>query len=551
MSFIKNSVLLISTCLLIISGSFLTSNSVTAQNTGHVSGSLMLNQNFYKRDTTIGASGNALYNNFLSGGEGWLNLQYSNNGFTGIARFDLFNNSNIHNPTQAYSAQGIGFWSLSKELKSGLTVTGGNFYDQFGSGIVFRSYEDRGLGIDNAVYGLQLKYKLMDDKLLIKGFTGRQKNLFSTFEPIIKGLNAEYFIDVKGKLQLSPGASIVNRTLDQNSIAVIVNTINGYTAIDSSSGVPIYKDRFVPKYNSYAYSFYNTANFGNFSWYFEYAGKTAEAIKSSSDTLINKPGSVIFTSLNYSVRGFGITAQFKKTDHFVFRTSPNESLLKGMISFQPPLAKQNSLRLPARYNAATQELGELAFETDIFYAPAKGIKTSLNYCHIDNGKGKLLYQEVFGDVEIKKFKKTVLDLGVQYLNYNQAVYQGHPGYPLVVAVTPFMEVIYKFSDRRSIRTELQYQATKQDFGSWAFALIEYNVAPHWSFAVSDMYLAKVNPDDPKPQAHYYNFFSSYTAHSTRFTMAFVKQVSGIVCTGGVCRYEPAFSGLRMTINTSF
>ncbi len=522
-----------------------------AQNAGHLSGSLMLNQNFYQRDTLIGASGNDLYNNFRSGGEGWLNLQYTNYGFTGNVRFDLFNNSNLHTPTQAYSAQGLGFWSLSKELTEGLTVTGGYFYDQFGSGIVFRSYEDRGLGIDNAVYGLQLKYRMLQDKLLIKGFTGRQKNLFSTFEPVIKGLNAEYFVDIKGKVQLTPGVSAVNRTLDKGSMSSIVNTINSYTALDTVNGVVYFKDRFIPKYNSYAYSIYNTLNVGNFSWYAEYAGKTAEAIKNAGDTLVNKPGSVYFTSLNYSVKGFGITLQAKKTDHFVFRTSPNETLLKGMISFQPPLAKQNSLRLPARYNSATQELGELAFEGDIFYSPAKGYKTSLNYSHIDNGNGKLLYQELFADVEIKKVAKTVVDVGFQYLNYNQAVYQGHPGVPLVVAYTPFIEVTYKFDDRKSLRMELQYQSTKQDFGSWAFALLEYNVAPHLSLAISDMYNTEVNLNDPHPQVHYYNFFGAYTHNSTRFTLAWVKQVSGIVCTGGVCRYEPAFSGLKMTINTSF
>ena len=32
---------------------------------------------------------------------------------------------------------------------------------------------------------------------------------------------------------------------------------------------------------------------------------------------------------------------------------------------------------------------------------------------------------------------------------------------------------------------------------------------------------------------------------------FSRQVAGIVCTGGVCRYEPAFSGVKLTLNSTF
>jgi hypothetical protein len=144
--------------LLIVS---LFTSNLFAQNMGRVTGALQFNQNFYRRDSAIGAANNPLYDNRLSGGEGWLNLNYNNSeyGLSSQVRLDIFNNSNLHNPVSPYSAQGIGFWNVSKQFEK-LTVTGGYFYDQFGSGIVFRAYEDRGLGIDNAIYGLQLKYKL-------------------------------------------------------------------------------------------------------------------------------------------------------------------------------------------------------------------------------------------------------------------------------------------------------------------------------------------------------------------------------------------------------
>ena len=42
-----------------------------------------------------------------------------------------------------------------QDNERGIDVTIGNFYDQFGSGLVFRSYEERNLGIDNAMDGFR------------------------------------------------------------------------------------------------------------------------------------------------------------------------------------------------------------------------------------------------------------------------------------------------------------------------------------------------------------------------------------------------------------
>ncbi|MNY37404.1 hypothetical protein D3C86_1719660 [compost metagenome] len=92
--------------------------------------------------------------------------------------------------------------------------------------------------------------------------------------------------------------------------------------------------------------------------------------------------------------------------------------------------------------------------------------------------------------------------------------------------------------------------TKQDFGSWAFLQLEYALAPKWSFAISDMYNIKPSNAAAKKE-HYYNAFVAYTKGAHRFSAAWVKQVEGINCTGGVCRYEPAFNGFKLMITSSF
>lgn len=502
---------------------------------GQLSGDLMLNSNFYQRDSTINAYNTPAYDNLLSSTDAWLNLNYSYLGFNAGLRLDLFNNSILHNSKQAYSEQGIGTWYISKQIDK-LNVTGGYFYDQFGNGITFRSYEDRALGVDYAIFGIKLDYKLTDN-WKIKAFTGKQKNLFSTFRPIIKGINTEWNIKINDNLQLNPGAALVNRTIDQTSMNIIVNRINS---------MPL-EERFVPQYNVLVYSMYNSLLYKNVAWSFEVAQKTKEAVVDLNGKLASKDGNVLYTNLSYSTTGFGITGQFKRTENFSFRTSPNEILLQGIIDFLPPLTRLSSLRLLSRYIAATQVLSEMAYEGDIYFSPHKGLTFSLNYSDIKNLNNVQLYREIYGDVEIKKSKTWKAESGVQYINYNYEIYRNEPG-PDVEAISPFVEFTYKLNPKNSLRTELQYQYTEQDYGQWAFALLEYSIAPHFSFSVSDMY--NIVPKKTN-DIHYYSFFTSYTQNSTRFTLSYVKQIEGIICTGGVCRYEPAFSGVKFTLTTNF
>ncbi len=507
---------------------------------GNLSGDLMMNVNFFQRDTNIKAAGNQLYDNFLSGGEGWLGLRYAGFGFTGIVRFDAFHNSNLQNPTSALTAAGIGMFSLSKEFKK-LTITGGHIYDQIGSGIIFRAYEDRGLLIDNALFGLHLKYRL-NDHVTVKGFSGQTKNLFERYQPILKGMNIETDFDLGSKAHITPGIGIVNRTMDQKSMDNIISNINNMPE----------KDRFIPTYNSSAISLYNTLNAGNISWYIEGALKSSEAIVLNG-ALKKQSGNVIYSTLGYAQNKFGINGSIKRTENFVMRTSPNEILLKGIYNWQPIIAQIRPQRLIARYTPPSQDLSELASNLNAFYTPNDKLNFNLAYTRINTLKDEVLYREVFAETEIRSVKNVLFHLGVQYLVYNQSLYQQKvpAEYPEVNAITPFLEVGYKINKKKSIRAELQYMSTKQDYGSWVFGLLEYNISPTWSFAVSDMYNAKPNTNHISKAHHYPNVFMAYTKDANRFTLQYVKQVDGINCTGGVCRYEPAFSGFKIGVTSSF
>lgn len=519
--------------------SFLISpSSLHAQDGGHLSGDLMLNANFFQRDTSIKASDNQLYDNLLSGGEAWMALRYSNYGFNGFLRVDAFNNSNLKNPTEAYSGFGIGAWNIQKDFK-GLSMTAGYIYDQIGSGTIFRAYEDRGLLIDNALEGIHLKYRILDN-FSVKAFTGQQKNIFSRYQPIIKGLNFEGDFSFGKDVYISPGVGMVNRTLDKSNMDAIVNNI--YTLPDTA--------RFSPKYNMYAFTFYNTLSAGDFTWYVETSYKTKEAMGDYNGRLENKDGSVLYSTLNYARKGIAVTLSGKRTSHFGMRTSPNQSLLDGMINWQPTIAQLRPQRLIARYAPPSQDLSEMAWNGNVLFSPSEVYDFNVSYTHINTLEGLKLYREMYAEANIRSVPNLLIDLGVQYMEYNQDYYQFKPGVPLIKAFTPFAELTYKINNKQSAKLQLQYMDTKQDFGSWIYAGLEYAIAPKWSFAVTDMYNLK--PADPNETGrHYYNFFVAYTKGAHRFSLAYVKQVEGVNCTGGVCRYEPAFSGLRFQVTSSF
>jgi hypothetical protein len=43
----------------------------------------------------------------------------------------------------------------------------------------------------------------------------------------------------------------------------------------------------------------------------------------------------------------------------------------------------------------------------------------------------------------------------------------------------------------------------------------------------------------------------FTQNDNRFSLSYTRQLAGIVCTGGVCRFEPAFSGIKFQIISTF
>jgi hypothetical protein len=525
---------------------------------GEFSGNFQTTTQFYMRDDKIGAN-TTQYLRELSSSDAWLYLNYKIKGFNFALRYDLFNNSPLFNPQQAYSNQGIGFWQVSKDVDN-LNFTVGYFYEQFGTGTLFRAYEDRNIGIDFAIAGARVIYKATENTT-IKAFTGKQKFRFEFREPVLKGINIEHRIQLGENTSAQLGASAINRTLDGNTMNAITAAINSY---------PL-EQRFDPTYNVFGYNIYNTLTYKNLSWFLELDYKTPEAMLDYSNTLVKRDGKIYYTSLSYSTKGFGINGQFRRIETFPMRVNPLEIQPipnNATFNYLPAMTKQNTYRLLARYNSVVQEQGENAAQIEVTLKPSKKMQVNLNASIVNTLAGlsedgyvwndqTKLFRELYGDIAYKFGKKFKGMVGLQTIEYNQQLFEGKATAPRVHTITPFGEMTYKLTPTRSFRFEWQYMHTKEDLGSFVNGLLEYNVAPHWSFAAGDLvniesgFLNKPVAGQKFEYIHYYNFFAAYTYKTTRFTAGFLKQPQGVNCTGGVCRIEPAFSGGRISITTNF
>ena len=538
---------------------------------GQFSGNLLMTYQKYVRDDSIGAT-TKVYKENTASADAWLFMQYRIKGYSFILRYDAFNNSPLLDPQSAYTNHGVGFWQINKSIDK-LDITMGSFYDQFGTGILFRAYEQRQIGIDYAIQGMRLKYNI-NEKWAIKGFAGNQKgnikNRFGFANQVISGLNIEGNLDLGkdskfGALQV--GASAVNRTLDRETMDRLVGTINTYDLAD----------RFYPKYNVYGGNAYFTYTKDNFSWTVEGNVKSKEAIMEDDSKFHLTGGKVLYTSMSWGKGGWnlgkqkasvGLNIQARHVDHFSFRTAPTENLLNGLVSYLPSMTRQNTYRLLSRYNAPGQAMGEDGIQGEIEFKPRKGTQIFFNGSYVQtlasNGKlnkatgvmeAEKLFSENYIEVVQKIGKHDKLKLGVQRIVYNQTRYESEPEYVPVKTITPFGEWLHTMNQGKSLRVEWQYLNTKNDQGSFANLMIEMFVRKNLSIAVADM--VNVVPHRYERMIiadkvlHYPTFFIGYTEKNTVFTLAFLKQQQGVNCSGGICREEPAFSGVRFTVSSNF
>ncbi len=531
---------------------------------GKVSGNLQLDAQFYQPDSAIGAyevSETMLSNAFA-------NILYQQGNFNAGLRFESYLNP-ILGYDKRYKGTGVPYWFASWDKdKFGITV--GNFYEQFGSGMTLRSYEERNLGYDNAIRGARFIFRPYQG-VAIKALIGQQRFFWETGPGIVRGLDAEASLnDLLGSRagnmpQITVGGSFVSKF---EPTARVLSGPNGDRELILPENVAALAGRF-------------NINHRGFMLDGEYAYKYNDP--SAMNGFIYHQGQSLLLQASYSQKGFGAILSGKVTDNMSFKSKRTEKGNVLDINYLPALTRQHAYSLAAMYPYATQPNGEVALQGQVNYKIPKGSVlggkygtdiavnysriTSLNRSAVNDsipiGEGgtlgyttnffafgdELYFQDINVEIQHKfssDFKALVSWVN---LNYNIDVIEGHPGEEMVKANIFILDATYKFTPRNAVKAELQHLSTKQDEGNWAQALVEFTFAPSWYFTVMDQY--NYGNDDKDRRFHYPTIAAGYTHGSSRLSLSYGKQREGIICVGGVCRTVPASNGLTVTLTSSF
>ena len=542
---------------------------------GKVTGNFQMDFQASKEDTIIGAekvNEKALMNAFT-------NILYTNGDFSAGMRFEAYLNPILGFDPQ-YKGAGLAYRFASYK-KDYLEITAGNYYEQFGNGLIFRSYEERNLGLDNAMDGLKIIARPIEG-LAIKGIIGKQRYYWEDIWAsddfgLVRGLDAEISLNSLIKsietspFQISFGGSFVSVYEKAEDRFIIDQTTGDIFKVNTPENIASGAARMQISYKA-------------FNLNAEYAKKGQDP--NAVNGYIFHEGEAAYLSLGYAAKGLGINISAKRIDNMSSKSRRNETGNMLNVNYLPALTRQHAYSLFAMYPYATQVNGEMGIQADVIYKLKKntflggnyGTDLKLNYSRamsIDqefvalnpalNYEGTDGYTSSFFKVgdEIyfeelnfelsKKISNTYkLSLMYSYQTFNPIAI-GHPGEEFIYANIFAADLTQRLAKKSSLRYELQLLLTEQNYGDWAAGnwiqgTIEYNLGGKFFAAVSDQWnYGKENGE----KVHYYNFSVGYTHKTSRIQLSYGKQREGIICIGGVCRMVPASNGLFATITSSF
>ena len=468
-----------------------------------------------------------------------------------------------------YAGWGVPYFYVKTHFKN-WDLTLGNFYEQFGSGFILRTYEERNLGIDNSLLGGRFTIRPVAG-VSFKLLGGKQRRYWDLNDAWITGADLELSLDQWFKGLSNSGTYI---TLG-------ASWVNKYEKTDDVMADATHKLNIPSSVN--AFDVRANLQKGGFNLLAEYAWKSQDP--TFENGWIYRKGSVAMLSASYSKRGMSLLLQAKRSDNMSFRSrrreGESETTTASFINHLPAFTMDQTYALAAMYPYATYPDGEWAYQAEIGYNFKRrtllggkyGTNVRVNFSHIRgierdpiNGGGAgtdgyssafwkwgddgMYYQDI--NVQIEKRVTRSFNIHLMYMNqfYNNVINRIAEGElsdnkKYVHSDIFVLDAKYKFNNKFTLRGELQYLSTDEDLGDWWYGLLELSILPNWMFTIADMYNSGVT------DIHYYQGLVTYSAGSHRIQLGYGRTRAGYNCAGGVCRYVPSSKGVTISYNYNF
>ena len=469
---------------------------------------------------------------------------------------DSFENTHLSTLNINYSKNNFGF-------------TIGSIYDQFGSGLILRTWEDRQLGINNSIWGLRSTYG--NDKVNLKLLAGWQKKGSQISVGKVMGFDSEFTLinssDIYENLIL--GLSYVGRF--ENLSFPDISPPVGYDFNDLTS---LFSGRIDYVKNDFYLSYEQI-----------YKSKDGVALQGAIFNDFVKEGAAHSLNIGLAKSGFGIDFSFRRLENMGFysdRFEQGEVFNETTINYLPALTKQHDYLLTninvyesqpyvSFPDPSLMKSGEIGYQMDLYYDVKKntfmggkyGSKLSINISSWYNLDGDYSYNPLdyntdlfaFGEkyfseqsFELRKKWSEKFDNIFLFVNkyYNKRYVEEKIGE--INSQVFVLDNTLKLNNKKSVRFELQHLFNKDDKKNWYGYGLEYNFNYDFSTYFNTI-VNYQNTEENKP--NYYSFGVSYSKNASRYSISYGKQRGGLLCYGGICRYVPEFKGISFSINTSF
>ena len=514
---------------------------------GRLTGSFETNSIFYVEDAKSGAI--TPQDNF--GSNNYLKLDYYHGKFSAGIQGEAYMPVLQGYPTDLTKVALTNYYA--QWVDDSFSVTAGTFYEQFGSGLLFRAYEDRTLGMNNALTGARFTYNYKDI-VALKAIWGMPRLGMKFTDTQVRGGDISFAISnlVGWKAtHLAVEGSVINR---YEAISADLKEEGGKPSSTGFSGRVNFEHKGFVVRGEYIDAGER-----------HYPNGAYDGVNDPRIDLI-KNGNAQLLELGYSGHGLGVNVTARRLEYMDMPTVYRNTSTANALNYIPALTAQYSYLLmnlnpyivqPSTLLGSYIAPGEIGGQVDIYYNVARrtklggkrGMKLGLNYstywslaadrsAKADN----LLWQSINFTLEKQITRKFKLNFLYSFQEYNDSHGVNNYTWKSNIFVA---DMLYKWTPTLSTRFELQYLLSKDDDRDWMAALAEVNFAPHWSVYVSDMY------NHGKTNLHYYNAGVSYTKSRTRIQLSYGRNRAGVVCSGGVCRNIPAYTGANLMITTSF
>ncbi len=533
---------------------------------GRISGNFQLEGQTYNKDTLVGVPDvdeKIRSNSFL-------NLMYSTSNFEVGLRYEAYLGPMLGFDSR-FDGSGIAN-RYARYHNDFIDVTAGNFYEQFGSGMILRAYQEWTLGNDNSIDGMRVKLTPIEG-ISLTGLIGKQRFFWEQYDGMVRGFD----VNLNWNTLFDKDATGYNLDFGGSFVSKFQKDKDPFLNLPQNVG---------------AYSFRTNLATDNFSLAGEWAHKINDP-NIANKNIYNDGNGIILSASYFGMKGLSAAINYHWIDNMDYRLDRTVTGQAPALNYIPPLAKNQSYRLATAYPYGTQMNGESGIQAEITYLIPKkstlggkyGTTIALNYSRMTNidssmvnkyeyeskfmGTGdELLYQDINLDITRKFNKKYKMNLSFIHQQYNKdyCEFAGAEHYGMVTSNILIYNGTHKVAKKQAVRLELQHSWTTQEVeelhepdnlnGNWIMGLVEYTFAPNFFFSVSDEYNYGNqwdgdygNKEDRR--LHYYNISAGWIHESTRVQFGYGRQRDGILCVGGVCRYVPATDGLYVSVSSSF